>query len=159
MSNFVAHDGYKAMPMKCVSTRDLRNRLGFVRELVQKEDLVLTATGMTWKRRRVWLRATSSPDSSWLPGAASARVRAGRQARAKHSHGRFRLDRTARIWASMEPSMQCSPMPLTCRFLKWRWRSEWVALIVSSNRKHFKPISGQHNVHVCAPAELLRRMP
>ena len=31
--------------MKFVSTRELRNRPGFVRELVQKEDLVLTADG------------------------------------------------------------------------------------------------------------------
>ena len=31
--------------MKFVSTRDLRNRPGFVRELARKEDLVLTANG------------------------------------------------------------------------------------------------------------------
>ena len=31
--------------MKFVSTRELRNRPGFVRELVQKEDLVLTSDG------------------------------------------------------------------------------------------------------------------
>lgn len=31
--------------MKFVSTRELRNRPGFVRELAQKEDLVLTADG------------------------------------------------------------------------------------------------------------------
>jgi antitoxin (DNA-binding transcriptional repressor) of toxin-antitoxin stability system len=31
--------------MKFVSTRELRNRPGFVRELAQKEDLVLTAEG------------------------------------------------------------------------------------------------------------------
>jgi antitoxin (DNA-binding transcriptional repressor) of toxin-antitoxin stability system len=31
--------------MKFVSTRELRNRPGFVRELAQKEDLVLTANG------------------------------------------------------------------------------------------------------------------
>ena len=31
--------------MKFRSTRDLRNRPGFVRELVQKEDIVLTANG------------------------------------------------------------------------------------------------------------------
>ncbi|MGH9571416.1 MAG: type II toxin-antitoxin system Phd/YefM family antitoxin [Candidatus Angelobacter sp.] len=31
--------------MKFLSTRDLRNRPGFVRELAQKEDLVLTVNG------------------------------------------------------------------------------------------------------------------
>lgn len=31
--------------MKFLSTRELRNRPGFVRELAQKEDLVLTANG------------------------------------------------------------------------------------------------------------------
>jgi PHD/YefM family antitoxin component YafN of YafNO toxin-antitoxin module len=31
--------------MKFVSTRDLRNRPGFVRDLARKEDLVLTANG------------------------------------------------------------------------------------------------------------------
>lgn len=31
--------------MKFVSTRELRNRPGYVRELAQKEDLVLTAEG------------------------------------------------------------------------------------------------------------------
>jgi antitoxin (DNA-binding transcriptional repressor) of toxin-antitoxin stability system len=31
--------------MKFVSTRELRNRPGYVRELAQKEDLVLTADG------------------------------------------------------------------------------------------------------------------
>lgn len=31
--------------MKFLSTRDLRNRPGFVRELARKEDLVLTANG------------------------------------------------------------------------------------------------------------------
>jgi antitoxin (DNA-binding transcriptional repressor) of toxin-antitoxin stability system len=31
--------------MKFVSTRDLRNRPGYVRKLAQKEDLVLTANG------------------------------------------------------------------------------------------------------------------
>jgi len=31
--------------MKFLSTRELRNRPGFVRELAQKEDLVLTASG------------------------------------------------------------------------------------------------------------------
>jgi antitoxin (DNA-binding transcriptional repressor) of toxin-antitoxin stability system len=31
--------------MRFVSTRELRNRPGFVRELAQKEDLVLTANG------------------------------------------------------------------------------------------------------------------
>jgi len=31
--------------MKFLSTRDLRNRPGFVRELAKKEDLVLTANG------------------------------------------------------------------------------------------------------------------
>jgi antitoxin (DNA-binding transcriptional repressor) of toxin-antitoxin stability system len=31
--------------MKFLSTRDLRNRPGYVRKLVQKEDLVLTANG------------------------------------------------------------------------------------------------------------------
>ena len=31
--------------MKFVSTRDLRNRPGFVRELARKEDIVLTANG------------------------------------------------------------------------------------------------------------------
>jgi antitoxin (DNA-binding transcriptional repressor) of toxin-antitoxin stability system len=31
--------------MKFVSTRELRNRPGFVRELMQKEDLVLTSDG------------------------------------------------------------------------------------------------------------------
>jgi len=31
--------------MKFVSTRELRNRPGYVRKLVQKEDLVLTANG------------------------------------------------------------------------------------------------------------------
>lgn len=31
--------------MKFVSARELRNRPGFIRELVQKEDLVLTADG------------------------------------------------------------------------------------------------------------------
>ena len=31
--------------MKFLSTRDLRNRPGFVRELAKKEDLVLTASG------------------------------------------------------------------------------------------------------------------
>lgn len=31
--------------MKFISTRDLRNRPGFVRELAQKDDIVLTANG------------------------------------------------------------------------------------------------------------------
>lgn len=31
--------------MKFISTRDLRNRPGFVQDLVRKEDLVLTANG------------------------------------------------------------------------------------------------------------------
>ena len=31
--------------MKFLSTRELRNRPGFVRDLAQKEDLVLTANG------------------------------------------------------------------------------------------------------------------
>lgn len=35
----------KGATMKFVTTRDLRNRPGYVRELVQKEELVLTADG------------------------------------------------------------------------------------------------------------------
>jgi antitoxin (DNA-binding transcriptional repressor) of toxin-antitoxin stability system len=37
--------GYRRATVKFVSTRELRNRPGYVRELAQKEDLVLTADG------------------------------------------------------------------------------------------------------------------
>ena len=46
MSRYCSHIGYKLEgTVKFLTTRDLRNRPGYVRELARKDDLVLTANG------------------------------------------------------------------------------------------------------------------
>ena len=71
--------------MKFLSTRELRNRPGFVRELAQKEDLVLTVNG--------------KPIAMLLgveEGELEETVRAVRQARAQRALSRMRREAARR---------------------------------------------------------------
>ena len=71
--------------MKFLSTRELRNRPGFVRELAQKEDLVLTVNG--------------KPIAMLLgfeEGELEETVRAVRQARAQRALSRMRREAAKR---------------------------------------------------------------
>jgi antitoxin (DNA-binding transcriptional repressor) of toxin-antitoxin stability system len=79
--------------MKFLSTRDLRNRPGFVRELAQKEDLVLTVNG--------------KPIAMLLgveEGELEETVRAIRQARAQRALSRMRREAAKRGLEKTSPS-------------------------------------------------------
>ena len=79
--------------MKFLSTRELRNRPGFVRELAQKEDLVLTVNG--------------KPIAMLLgveEGELEETVRAVRQARAQRALSRMRQEAAKRGMEKTSPS-------------------------------------------------------
>lgn len=79
--------------MKFLSTRDLRNRPGFVRELAQKEDLVLTVNG--------------KPIAMLLgveEGELEETARAIRQARAQRALSRMRREAAKRGLDKISPS-------------------------------------------------------
>jgi antitoxin (DNA-binding transcriptional repressor) of toxin-antitoxin stability system len=80
--------------MKFLSTRELRNRPGFVRELAQKEDLVLTVNG--------------KPIAMLLgveEGELEETVRAVRQARAQRALSRMRREAAKRGLDKSSPSV------------------------------------------------------
>jgi antitoxin (DNA-binding transcriptional repressor) of toxin-antitoxin stability system len=79
--------------MKFLSTRELRNRPGFVRELAQKEDLVLTVNG--------------KPIAMLLgveEGELEETVRAVRQARAQRALSRMRRQAAKRGLEKTSPA-------------------------------------------------------
>jgi len=79
--------------MKFLSTRELRNRPGFVRELAQREDLVLTANG----KPIAMLVGVQEDDLE-----ETARVI--RQARAQRALSRMRRHASRRDLERMSPS-------------------------------------------------------
>lgn len=79
--------------MKFLSTRDLRNRPGFVRELAQKEDLVLTANG----KPIALLLGVEEDDLEET-------ARAVRQARAQRALSRMRRQAAKRNLEKMSPA-------------------------------------------------------
>ena len=80
--------------MKFLSTRELRNRPGFVRELAKKEDLVLTANG----KPIAMLLGVKEDDLE-----ETARVI--RQARAQRALSRMRRQSARRSLTKMSPSV------------------------------------------------------
>lgn len=79
--------------MKFLSTRDLRNRPGLVRELAQKEDLVLTANG----KPIALLLGVEDDDLEET-------ARAIRQARAQRALSRMRREAAKRSLEKMSPA-------------------------------------------------------
>jgi prevent-host-death family protein len=79
-SRYCSHNGYEVNSVKFLSTRELRNRPGYVRELARNDELVLTANG-----KPVAILVSVEDDEF------EETLRAVRQAKAQRALSRMRL--------------------------------------------------------------------